>query len=230
MSDIARLLASVELFQDLGHDDLADLAGLCRKERYSKGQQIIGHKDDSRDVYFVQAGRVGIILFSQSGKEIGFRQLDAVDMFGDIAAIDSNVRSASVIALSNVELAQISSLDFRRLLASHPVVNQRLMERLVRLIRSLTERVYEFSALGVRHRIHAELLRLAKRHMSGDKVANISPIPTHADIAGLVSTHREAVSREFSQLASEGLIERRGQNLVVHDVQKLEDMVFAQDG
>lgn len=225
MEGVIETLAAVEIFKDLDQDGLAKVAERCRRDDYHKGQQIIGYQDSSRDVYFIKSGRVGITIFSQSGKEIAFRQLSAVDMFGDIAAIDGNARSASAISLSDVQLVRISEASFRELLALMPEVNLRLLERLASLIRALSDRVYEFTTLGVRNRIHAELLRLAKAHMSGEKVANIHPAPTHADIANHISTHREAVSREFSHLASEGLLEKRGRNLIVHDVPRLEEMV-----
>lgn len=225
MDDIATTLASVEIFQDLNEDELAEVAGSCRRADYLKGQEIVCYQDATTDVYFIKSGRVGISILSHGGKEIGFRHLAEGQMFGDLAAIDGSTRSASALSLSAVELVRMSKADFHRLLIRFPAVNLRLLQRLTTLIRALSERVYEFTTLGVHHRIHAELLRLAKAHMTSPNVANIYPAPTHADIANQVSTHREAVSREFSRLAGEGLIERRGRNLIVHDVPRLEQMV-----
>ncbi len=225
MGDIAATLATVELFQDLDHEELVRIAGTCRRADYLKGQEIVCYQDATTDVYFIRSGRVGISILSQGGKEIGFRHLTEGQMFGDLAAIDGSTRSASALSLSPVKLVRMSREDFHRMLVHYPAVNRRLLQRLTTLIRALSERVYEFTTLGVYHRIHAELLRLAKAHMSGPTVANIYPAPTHADIANQVSTHREAVSREFSRLASEKLIERRGRNLIVHDVPRLEEMI-----
>ncbi len=225
MNDIAATLASVEIFQDLDDDGLSEVAASCRRANYRKGQEIVCYQDATTDVYFIKSGRVGISILSHGGKEIGFRHLAEGQMFGDLAAIDGSTRSASALSLSEVELVRISERDFHRLLIRFPEVNLRLLQRLTTLIRALSERVYEFTTLGVHNRIHAELLRLAKANMTSRLVANIYPAPTHADIANQVSTHREAVSREFSRLASEGLIERRGRNLIVHDVSKLEQMI-----
>lgn len=225
MEKIAETLGSVELFQDLNEDRLLEVAKRCRTDSYRKGQEIISYQDSTGDLYCIKSGRVGVTIFSQSGKEIAFRQLGVSEHFGALAAIDGEARSASVISLADVELIRISAADFRELLHRMPEVNLRLLTYLSQLIRALSERIYEFSTLGVRNRIHAELLRLARAHMSGPTIANIYPSPTHADIANQVSTHREAVSREFSQLASEGLLEKRGRNLIVHDVPRLEQMV-----
>ena len=225
MDDIARTLAAVEIFRDLDHEQLVQVAESCRPATYQKGQEIVSYQDRTTDVYFIKSGRVGISILSHGGKEIGFRHLAEGQMFGDLAAIDGSSRSASAVSLSPVELVRVTGTDFHRLLIRFPEVNLRELQRLTTLIRALSERVYEFTTLGVHNRIDAELLRLAKAHMTGPTVANIYPAPTHADIANQVSTHREAVSREFSRLTSEGLIERRGRNLIVHDVPRLEQMI-----
>lgn len=225
MGDIAATLATSELFQDLNEEELAEVATCCRRADYVKGQEIVCYQDKTTDVYFIKSGRVGISILSHGGKEIGFRHLAPGQMFGDLAAIDGNIRSASAVSLSEVELVRMSDSDFHRLLIRFPAVNLRLLQRLTMLIRALSERVYEFTTLGVNNRIQAELLRLAKAHMTSPNVANIYPAPTHADIANQVSTHREAVSRAFSRLAQDGVIERRGRNLVVHDVRRLEEMI-----
>lgn len=92
-------------------------------------------------------------------------------------------------------------------------------------MRRLTERVYDFSTLLVCSRIHAELLRMAQQHMATPNTAIISPAPTHTEIANLVSTHREAVTRELSRLTKKQMILRQGRDLHILDVNKLAEMV-----
>jgi CRP/FNR family cyclic AMP-dependent transcriptional regulator len=74
------------------------------------------------------------------------------------------------------------------------------------------------------------LLRLAGRTGSDHNAARIFPLPTHGDIASRVSTHREAVSRELSDLARAGIIERRDSTIVIHNVSALVDMVLDASG
>jgi CRP/FNR family transcriptional regulator, cyclic AMP receptor protein len=109
-----------------------------------------------------------------------------------------------------------------------------MLKRLVANIRRLTARVFEFSTLAVRNRIHAELLRLArsscKDEPGGAQSVTITPVPTHSDIASRVSTHREAVTRELNELARIGMIERRGNDLIVRNIQELERLVAEADG
>lgn len=225
MEDIIEVLASIEIFADLDRDRLAVIAKRCRNDTFHRQQTIVSYGDISGDVYFIKSGRVGVTIFSETGKEISFRQLKAGDLFGDIAAIDQQPRSASVVSLSNLELVRLSDTDFLKILNDMPDVSLRVMQRLSFLVRALSIRVFEFGTFGVRNRIQAELLRLAKASGQQTEIINIYPAPTHADIASQVATHREAVTREFGHLTSEGILEKRGRNLIIRDLARLEQLV-----
>ncbi len=218
-------LGGIELFENLPPRDLKALARRCRWHRYTAGQQIVGHKDETRDVFFIVTGQVRAIIYSLSGKEVTFRDISAGDMFGEFSAIDGQPRSANVVALTDSLTASMSADEFWDVLRGYPMVAEAALKRLTSQLRVLSERVFEFSTLTVKNRIHAELLRLARDHMSGANTAAISPAPTHADIASRVSTHREAVTRELNDLARAGLIERRRGMLIIRDIDHLIRMV-----
>ncbi|MGI9419204.1 MAG: Crp/Fnr family transcriptional regulator [Geminicoccaceae bacterium] len=225
MEDFIDVLETVDIFKDLDRKQLASIAGRCRLDRYRRRQIIFSYQEHSADVYFIKSGRVGITMFSESGKEISFRQMKPGDLFGGIAAIDRLPRSASAVSQSNLELLRLSDTDFLEVLREMPDVAFRLMQHLTFLVRALSERVIEFTTHGVRNRIHAELLRIAKASGQETEVINIYPAPTHSEIASLVNTHREAVTREFGHLASEGVLEKRGRNLIIRDIARLERLV-----
>jgi len=212
---------------DLDRAQLARIAKCCRHDTYRRRQVIVNYGDTTGDVYFIKSGRVGVTIYSECGKEISFRQLKSGELFGDIAAIDRLPRSASVVSLSNLEVIRMSDSDFLEILHEMPEVSLRVMQRLSFLVRALSQRIFEFTTFGVPNRIHAELLRLARASGQGTEIINIYPAPTHADIASQVSTHREAVTREFSHLASAGILEKRGRNLIIRDLARLEQLVNA---
>ncbi|MCG8355943.1 MAG: Crp/Fnr family transcriptional regulator [Kiloniellales bacterium] len=218
-------LRTISIFREVAEGDLDVIAKRCQWRRFSRDQQILGYGDDSNDVFFVVMGRVRAINYSIAGKEVSFRDIEAGDMFGEFAAIDGQPRSANVVALSDTMLAAMSANVFWDAVLGHPEVTRATMKRLTAQVRSLTERVFEFSTLAVKNRIHAELLRLARDHMDEENVAVIAPAPKHADIASRLSTHREAVTRELNELAHSGLLERRERNLVITDVAQLKHMV-----
>jgi CRP-like cAMP-binding protein len=221
----AESLVGVEVFRSLGPEDRKHVASLCQGRRYAPDQQIVSHEDEAKDVYFIISGKVRVTIYSVSGKEITFRDQGAGEMFGELAAIDSEPRSAYVMALEDSLVASMTQDSFGEVLRRYPVAAEFTLKRLARLVRLLSERVFEFSTLAVRNRIHAELLRLARDNMRDENTAVIAPAPTHADIASRVSTHREAVTREFNDLGNEGLIARGRGELVINDVARLETMV-----
>lgn len=218
-------LRNVKILQGLSQERLEILAGQCSWRTVEAGQVIVARNSHDRDVHFVVNGRVRVTSFSAGGKQVTFRDEEAGEMFGDLAAIDGQPRSADVLALDSVLVASLSPDHFRALIASEELVRERVLQRLAGLVRLLSERVIDLSTLGVQNRIHAELLRLGRASGATGQQARIDPAPKHADIASQVSTYREQVTRELSLLAKQGLLAKDGSALVLLDVPKLERMV-----
>ena len=213
------------MLQGLPQERLEILASRCNWRRVEPGQVIVARNSPDRDVHFVVSGRVRVTSFSAGGKQGTFRDQDAGEMFGDLAAIDAKPRSADVLALDSVLVASLTPEHFRELIATEPLVQERVLQRLAGLVRLLSERVIELSTLGVQNRIHAELLRIARQAGQPGNRVRIDPAPKHADIASQVSTYREQVTREFSALTRQGLLEKDGTAIVLTDVERLERIV-----
>jgi CRP/FNR family cyclic AMP-dependent transcriptional regulator len=226
----AETLRGIDILAGLDADERRELAGRCEAQRYEADKRIVSHDDNSTDVYFVVSGKVRVTIFSRSGKEVSFRDLAAGQVFGDLSAIDGGPRSASVVTLGDAVVVSMPKEVFWEVLRKHPAAAEMMLRELARLVRSLSERVVEFSTLGVKNRIHAELLRLAREHIREPNQAVITPAPTHSEIASRVSTHREAVTRELNRLAHEGLIERQRGGLTVLDVAGLSRLVEDMQG
>lgn len=218
-------LSTVEIFKDLSFNDRKVVADKCRGLQFNQGDIITVHNDIGNDVYFIISGKVKAVIYTASGKEVSFGEQGAGEMFGEIAAIDRKHRSSYVISLADTMLAAVSADNFLWLMELYPSVLSRALIRFARLVRSLSLRIVEFRSLDVRNRLHAELLRLAWKHMDDTNTATISPAPRHVELANRISTHREAISREMTELASSGLILKRRNCLHINDVVRLENMV-----
>jgi CRP/FNR family cyclic AMP-dependent transcriptional regulator len=218
-------LRKVKLLEGLPEETLEQVAQRCRWRHVAEGQQIVARNSPDRDVHFIASGRVRVTIFSAGGRQVTFRDEDAGDMFGDIAAIDGKPRSADVVALETVLVASMTAEAFREMVGREEIVRDRVLQRLANLVRLLSDRVIELSTLGVQNRIHAELLRLARDTGQVGKQARLEPAPKHADMASQVSTYREQVTREMSALARQGLVAKEGSALILLDVPRLERMV-----
>ncbi len=226
VSNAQNSLQGIELLSSLSPDELAAVEKNCSWKSYSAQEQIIDRQSDAQDIFFIVSGRTRVILYSLSGREVTLDDLDAGSYFGELAAIDRQPRSTSVMALTDTTVASLPPSQFIETLTRHPNIALKVMQRLAWVIRTSNERIMDLSTLGANNRVHAELLRQAKLSMSGDEgFAIISPIPVHSDIASRVSTTRETVARVLSNLTRQGIIERQKTSLLIRDLDRLQEMV-----
>lgn len=222
-------LAGLSVLAGLSATVREKVAARCVGRMYGPHEVITTPTDRSRDVYFIVSGRVKVALFSRSGREVVFRTMDAGAMFGELAAVDGEHRSAVIQALQEVHAAVLSQSQFLRLLRDDPDFSLSVLRHVTGLVRSLSQRVFEHDALKVGGRLHAELMRLARSHGVTDNKARIDPAPTDEAFARIIGTNRTGVSREFAKLREYGIVARRGSALVIADVDLLETLASEYD-
>lgn len=224
-AETVQSLSQIKLLADLPAGALAQLEKRCSWRTYSPQEQIIDRQSTTRDVYFIVGGKVRVVNYSLSGREVAFDEIPQGGYFGETAAIDGEPRSATIVALQNTTVAIMSPDTLHQLLIEHPKVALSLMVRMATIIRTSNERIMDLSTLGANNRVYAEILRLAKNDVREDNTARIRPIPIHGDIASRVSTTRETVARVLNDLARKGLVKREKDSLHILDMAHLSDMV-----
>jgi TolB-like protein/class 3 adenylate cyclase/Tfp pilus assembly protein PilF len=218
-------LQKVELFKGLDAASLREIGLQCKWTRCKRNEYVIRRDGTDRDVYFVIAGQVRVAAPAGRGRNIIFRDVAAGELFGEHSAIDGRSRFADVLAVRESLLASMPSEAFRAILANHPSVRERVLRRLTGSIRELTARVLDLGARPVQSRVWAELVRLARAGVLAGTSVRVDSAPTHNEIASRVGTSREEVTREFSRLARQGLIERQGRALLLRDLPALERLI-----
>lgn len=224
-------LGSFELFQNLDAKSRDEIARYFKIKQFVKGQYVISESQANNEVYFLVSGTVHVCAFTKNGKQVQFEQLNPGMMFGELAAIDKKERSSDCIAVSSVTLAVISSDDFLLLIDKHKSVRKIVIQRLAYMVRLHMRKLYELTTFPVYQRVRFELLRIASLHdrksvedEEGDSdYASIplASVPTHAEVAARIGTHREAVTRELKSLEVAGAITWRPGEYVIHDVNQL---------
>jgi len=221
----ARSLEHISVLDGLPVAGLERLALDCRWRDFERGSEVLSAEAENADVHFISSGRVRVTFYSPSGREVAFRELSAGASFGELSAIDGQARSASVVALDDIRLATITRDRFLRLLRESPEVSGNVLRSLAALVRDLSSRIVDTTVLTVPQRVRAEIVRLARGTGHKGKSALILKSPTHAELASQIGATREAVSRELSRMAGDGLVERRGRDLQVHDVAALQSSI-----
>ena len=223
MVETVDTLAHVPLFRSLDENAIRRLDAACVWQRASAGEWVLDHESGGTDLFFVLRGHIRVVITAAS-REVILRDIRDGEFFGELAAIDQRPRSAGILAITDTLVARLTASVFRRVVHEHSDVCDQLLQTLVAEIRTLSNRVHEQSNLGVRQRLYAELLRLA-RMPKRDGHPVVSPPPTHAELAARISSHREAITRELNALARGKLIERRRGAIVLLDAGRLRAMV-----
>lgn len=215
-----------QLLQALDAVALARLAADCTAREFGAGELVVGHRDTTFDVFFLLSGKVQVSLYSADGQKVGFEELGPGVMFGEISAVDGSPRSVSVEAVTRSRIAIMPRERFLTMIGDTPSFAMAVSRQLAAQVRRLTTRVFEFSTMAVRQRLRAELLRLARQgSANGQGMAVIEAVPTHAELASRISTHREAVSREMAALESSGVFAKQGRSLRIPDLERLRDLL-----
>jgi len=208
-------LRGIAILADLPPSEIAALDKSSKWHRYERGQQIFERASADRAVYFVVDGRVDIVDYSLTGREVSYAAVTSGGFFGELAAIDNEPRSASVVAGATSVVATLEGSQFRDLLYRQPSVALHVLERLARIVRSNNERIMDLATLGAVQRVHRELHRLAGAKATGETV--VDPAPTQSEIARRAATTRETVARVMSTLRKTGLIRKKGRAMVIAD-------------
>ena len=200
------------------------LADSGRMVRVRKGQVMLAVGLPASDVYMVVEGCLSVSLVSAQGRETVLRTIGPGEIFGELAAIDGEPRSADVVASQNSSLLVIPGKSFIDLIAQQPVLSLWLARYLAHQVRYLTNRIYELSTMAVGTRLQAELLRLAGLP-DAKGAAAIARIPTQSELAARIGTNRETVTREFSLLVRERLVVKEGRRIIIPSVTKLAERI-----
>jgi CRP/FNR family transcriptional regulator, cyclic AMP receptor protein len=224
--DVKKDLSGIGVFKALPPDRIRAIEQNCEFRHFEPSQEIVGHLSTSRDVFFLVDGQARSIIYAASGTVVAFGEVIPGMMFGEIAAIDGEPRTMGIEAVAPTTVATLAPIHFLKLLRDEPDISFAVITQICRNIRGLTERVIEFSTLPVNNRVQAELLRLAetKGQPSGEAIL-LPNVPTHADFAARVSTHREAVTREINRLVKIGLLAKSDKGLAILDMAGLKALV-----
>lgn len=188
-----------------------------------RNQIIVAEGSASTDVYLVTAGRLKVSRISRQGQEQIFGELAPDDIFGELAALDREPRSADVVAAEDTHLAILSADEFIAFVAETPAAGLWLARRLSARVRALTASFFALATTPTSTRVQCELVRRIGPRRPGDPdTAHIDPFPTHAELGRIVNAGREAITRELGQLKEEGIIRQAGRRLDILSASRLE--------
>ncbi len=210
-------------FAALSDQDLDAIAAVMSYREYPKGAFIATKNETADAIYMLVEGRVKVSVASPEGRELALNYLEAPAYFGEVSGVDNEIRSADIIATTDVELLLIDGKDLEQVFRIQPRLAITLISTLSERLRELIVRLEGMAFHDATHRVMRVMLNVATASYESRGVPVIEGL-THYEIATLAGTSRETASRVVSNLAREGVVATKGRKIVV-DLFGLRDIV-----
>jgi CRP/FNR family transcriptional regulator len=221
------LLRRVPLLAGLDDDELDRIAQVAIPRSYPRGARVFHEGDESDACYVIRSGEVRVTREHSDGRAIALATLGSGEIVGELAMLDGEVRSASVEALTDVELLAIAARDMRALLERNPEITAKLVIALTRRVRETNERVARQSFQTVPSRVAGVLSQLvAEADGDGGARDGITIRMNQSDLAQLAGTSRESVSRFLAVLERAGVVRVGRGRVTVLETQRLHAYIF----
>lgn len=210
---VAERLRRVPLFAHLSDAELGRVAEATRQRSYPKNSVILFEDDPGDALYIVAGGQVKVVLIGEDGREVILAMLKDGDFFGEMSLIDHQPRSAHVIAMEDSDLLVLRQQEFMECMREMPRIALGLLQALSRRLRMADDKIGGLVLLDVTGRVARLLLELAEEHDG----ARVPRKITHHQIAQMIGSSRETVSRTIRELADRGLIEVTRPAILIRD-------------
>jgi CRP-like cAMP-binding protein len=214
--NMREIFKRVSIFANVDDEALDRLGELVISKDYPKNTVVFGQDQPGDSMFIIAAGKVKVVLYGENGKEITLTFFKRGDFFGEMSLLDEQPRSANVITTENSTLMILKRDAFFKHLASSPTTAVNVLTELSRRLRKADEIIGNLALLDVYGRVARLMMDLAET--DGEAVEEgtlIRKRPTQQDIASMVNSSRETVSRVLNDFQKRGLLLMDGKKVVL---------------
>ena len=221
MEELTRTLAGTPLFKGLSAAQLNDVGAIAVGKSYKRGESIFMEGDRADGFYIVARGQVKIFKTSLEGKEHILHIYGPGNLFGEVPVFSGTLFPANALALKKSQILFLPREAFVQLIAGHPSLSMNMLGELSLRLRQFTVQIENLSLKEVPSRLASYLIVLAKEQKKKEQVTlTISK----GQLASLLGTIPETLSRIFAKMNAQGLIRVDGKSIHLLDLDTLEDL------
>ncbi len=215
-------LLKFPLLQDLPQSTLMHLSSQMDDRLFAR-REVLSTKEQTRfDLGFLLSGRLQGVDTTVDGRSVGLFFVEPGDYFGELSVVDGMPAAEHVIAVSKSRALFLEASVARQLIFDHSGIAQAVMTRLSQRVRQVTAQRTLLALPNPFQRLCVQLLLLARPSELTQAVLEFAP--THQELAIMINSSRETVTRAFQTLILKQVIERQGDHLYLLDVQFLSDV------
>ena len=224
IEDPAVVLRQVPLFAELPAEELTQLAALLRRRTFRRGEVIFHRGDPAGALHILSSGRVKVSRPSEDGNETVLDLLGEGACFGELAALDGGLRSATVTAVEQTETQTLLREDVVNLARTSPDLAMALVRILADRLRRTDDWLDDANFADLDTRMANRLLELAETHgqETADGILVQFPL-TQSDLAGMLGATRARVNRMLGIYQDAGLLRLGSGTFTILDLPGIED-------
>lgn len=213
-------IGRIPLFEGLSEENLKLLSQIVREKNYEKDQTIFNEGDVADGLYVVEDGRVKIYKISFEGKEQILHIFGAGEPFGEVAVFAGMKFPAYAQSMEESKILIFPRLDLVELIRKNPDLAMDILAVLSLRLRQFTHLIEDLSLKEVPTRLAAHLLYLSDKTDSRQLELQV----TKGQLASLLGTIPETLSRILTRMKTTGLIEIDGRRIRLLDTDALTDL------
>jgi CRP/FNR family transcriptional regulator len=189
-------------------------------------EMILAEGAASRGFYLLRSGRARVFRTGQDGREQVLRLVSPGETFGEVPMFDGGAAPSNVEALEPSQILLVPAAAIHQLIEEHPAVAMAMLGHLARRLRAMTEMVQQISLQTVSSRLARHLYLLAREEgVAGPEGVVVARSITVQDLASLVGSVREVVSRNLKAMQDEGTVEVKRREFVIRDIEALRRLI-----
>jgi CRP/FNR family transcriptional regulator len=219
--NIDHFIREIPLFAGLVDEQIQWLAVIVEKRKYSRGKVIFTEGEEAAGLYVLHTGRVKIYKLSSEGKEQILHIFGPGEPFGEVAVFAGGQFPAYAEALEVSETLFFPRKKIVELLTKDPSMAMNMLAMLSKRLKYFTQLVENLSLKEVPQRLAAYLLVLATMK---DKRDTVELDIAKGQLASLLGTIPETLSRILNKMTIQGYIEVEGRQIKLLDRQSLENI------
>jgi CRP/FNR family transcriptional regulator, cyclic AMP receptor protein len=214
------------LFGKLSASQIDALISYSRVERYPAGREIFAKGSPGQSLMAVLRGSVKISSLSESGREIVFTIFNSGEIFGEIAVLDGDERSADATALSDCELLVLNRRDILPVLENRADLCMILLKVLCRKLRLTTEQVEDVTFRHLEARVAKALVQLAESvGLHAVRSPSVELHVSQRELGNMAAGSRESVNKQLQAWHRQGLIDLGKSSILIRDVQAIKRLI-----
>ena len=217
-----QLLSRFPLLQPLGPEALEPLSRAMNLREFARRGVVIAKENPLLDLGFLVEGRLQGVDFTVDGRSVGLYFVDPGDYFGELPLVDGKPPAEHVVAMVKSTVAFLDAQAARTLILTSPALAQAVMSRLAQRVRSGLAQRTLLSLPNPFQRLCALLLQLPAVSVNG--VVTVEQAPTHQELAIMINSSRETVTRAFQVFFANRILVRDGNALRLEKADLLQDI------